>query len=429
MIFTTESFLIFALCFFPAYFLAPSLRAQNGVTLLASYVFYGWWDVRFLALIAGVTVFNYVLAPKAKEDQRFLYAAVAGNLGLLAVFKYLDFFVAEISAVLGALGFQAHGATLNILLPVGISFFTFQALSYVIDVARGKTPVAADFLSFATYLALFPQLVAGPIVRASRLLPQLGRLRRWSWAHAWLGAEQILIGAVLKILIADRMAPLADRAFENPQMLDSLGIALGVLFFAFQIYGDFAGYSLMAIGLGRIMGLSFPVNFRRPYLAVDFSDFWRRWHISLSQWLRDYLYIPLGGNRRQGALHGAYLALTRGRVWRLGRWPRRALVFGAVCLAWIFFRAADFGTAGAMISGLLSFSGASLDGLGPKIPILIALLLIMGLMVSELLLEDHRSVRQALVLRPVRLGRAVVLTLSLPVLGAFNGGAFVYFQF
>jgi D-alanyl-lipoteichoic acid acyltransferase DltB (MBOAT superfamily) len=286
------------------------------------------------------------------------------------------------------------------------------------------------------------------------LLPQLGRLRRWSWAHAWLGAEQILIGAVLKIVIADRMAPLADRAFESPEMLDSLGIALGVVFFAFQIYGDFAGYSLMAIGLGRIMGLSFPVNFRRPYLAVDFSDFWRRWHISLSQWLRDYLYIPLGGNRRRGArnlmatmvlgglwhgagwpfliwgaLHGAYLALTRGRVWRLGRWPRRALVFGAVCLAWIFFRAADFGTAWAMISGLLSFSGASLEGLGPKIPILIALLLIMSLMVSETLLEDHRLVRHALVLRPVRLGRAVGLTLSLPILGAFNGGAFVYFQF
>ncbi|MCL4105496.1 UNVERIFIED_CONTAM: hypothetical protein GTU68_055627 [Idotea baltica] len=434
--------------------MAPHLRAQNAVTLLASYVFYGWWDLRFLALIGAVTAFNYVLAPKAKEDHRFLYGAVAGNLGLLAVFKYLGFFVEEFSTLLTHIGLQANPTTLDILLPVGISFFTFQALSYVVDVARGKTPAACDFLTFATYIALFPQLVAGPIVRAARLLPQLARPRRWSWANTWLGAEQILIGAVLKIVIADRMAPLADRAFENPAALDSLGIALGVLFFAFQIYGDFAGYSLMAIGLGRIMGLSFPVNFRRPYLAQDFSDFWRRWHISLSQWLRDYLYIPLGGNRQNGrrnlmatmmlgglwhgagwpfliwgALHGGYLALGRGVAWPLGRWGNRALVFSAVCLAWVFFRAESLTDAVSMIRGVLAFSGASLTGLGPLIPVVLALFLISLLMLGESLYEDRPDVRRALHIRPVRLGRALVLTLSLPILGTFNGGAFVYFQF
>lgn len=462
MIFTSDAFILFALVFYPVYFLMPGARSQNALALAASYVFYGWWDARFLALIAGSTLANFLMAPLARQHHGWLWAAVAFNLGLLGFFKYFGFFTDQMVALMQGLGLPAHTSSLNIVLPVGISFYTFQALSYVIDVARGRLAPEPSLLRFAAYIALFPQLVAGPIVRAARLLPQLRRRHRFHWPNFWIGAEQILIGAALKLILADRLAPLADRVFDTPELFDSFGLSLGVVFFAFQIYGDFAGYSLMAIGLARIMGLRFGLNFRRPYLATGFSAFWRRWHISLSSWLRDYLYIPLGGNREGGwrtranlmatmilgglwhgagwpflvwgALHGGYLGVARtlNRPLAPGflqRWIARAGVFGAVCLAWVFFRAEDLSAAGEILSGLARFDHFSPAAFPNKAQAAIGVAVIAALMLTETLREDWEPARRVLARRPIRLARGLTLIAALPVLGQFHGGAFVYFQF
>ncbi|MBN2906253.1 MAG: MBOAT family protein [Rhodobacteraceae bacterium] len=462
MIFTSDVFVLFAFVFYPLYFAMPGARSQNALALGASYVFYGWWDARFLALILGSTLVNFALARRVRGKRALLLVAVAFNLGLLGFFKYFGFFTDQMVALMQALGVSAHRPSLTIILPVGISFFTFQALSYVIDVARGRMAPEPSLLRFATYIALFPQLVAGPIVRAGQLLPQLRQRQRFRWPNFWIGAEQVLMGAALKLILADRLAPMADRIFEQPALFDSFTLGLGVVFFAFQIYGDFAGYSLMAIGLARIMGLRFPLNFRRPYLATGFSAFWRRWHISLSSWLRDYLYIALGGNRVGpwrtrlnlmatmllgglwhgagwpfliwGAMHGSYLGLARAmggprRQHPLMRWGARAGVFCGVCLAWIFFRAPDLDTALAVVKGLVRLDGVSLAALPNKPQAAIGGVLIAVLMLAETLREDCAPARRALALRPVRLGRALLLIGALPVLGQFQGGAFVYFQF
>jgi len=457
MIFTSEAFIIFAAVFFPAYFAMPGARSQNAVALAGSAVFYGWWDWRFLGLIGAVTLVNFLLAPLARQGRAWLWAAVAFNLGLLGLFKYFGFFVEQAVAGLQALGLAAHRPALSLILPVGISFFTFQALSYTLDVARGRMAPERDPLRFATYIALFPQLVAGPVVRARRLLPQLARPRRFTWANFWLGTEQVLTGAVLKIVIADRLAPLADRVFAGPEAYGPAGIAFGVLCFAVQIYADFAGYSLIAIGLGRIMGLRFRVNFRRPYMARDLRGFWRRWHISLSTWLRDYLYIPLGGSRRGaarrdlnlvltmglgglwhgagwpfvawGLLHGAGLVATR----RLGmapvaRWPARLGLFATVCLAWVFFRAPDLATAGAVLAGIAG-AGPGQGLPGDAVSRALASGLIATLLAAEALTEDSATARRLTRHRAVRLVRAGAFVLALPLLGVFTGEAFVYFRF
>ncbi len=455
MIFTTEPFLIFAAVFFPAYFLAPNARWQTCLTLFASYVFYGWWDWRFLGLIAASTAFNFAIAPYVRHHRAALWVAIAANLGLLGVFKYLGFFVEQFTTVSEALGLRANPGSLNIILPVGISFFTFQALSYVIDVSRGRIESEHSILRFAAYIALFPQLVAGPIVRAARLLPQLRQHQGFRWPNFWIGAEQILIGAALKMVIADRLAPLVDRAFAVPEALSSLALTLAAFFFSVQIYADFAGYSLMAIGLGRIMGLSFPVNFRRPYLSRSPSEFWRRWHISLSTWLRDYLYIPLGGNRRGadrnlvstmvlgglwhgagwtfliwGLLHGFLLSAGRRLAAPpLGRWPSRIGLFAVVTLAWVFFRADTIGQALTYLGELFSISGAGLAGLGSLPSLLLTMCICLTFLASEALLEDSAQARQLMRLRTARLVRAGGLCLSLALFSSFSGGAFVYFQF
>jgi alginate O-acetyltransferase complex protein AlgI len=454
MIFTSEIFILFAIIFFPAYFMMPTARAQNILALVASWVFYGWWDWRFLGLIGASTLVNFALASTPKRAKRWLWLAITCNLGLLGVFKYFGFFTAEFARLLAGLGVTTDLPILTLLLPVGISFFTFQALSYVIDVARGTLPPERDLIRFATYIALWPQLVAGPIVRAQQLLPQLARHQPFRWPNVWLGAEMIVIGAVLKLVVADRLAPLVDRVFAQPDLFSQSALSTGVVFFAFQIYADFAGYSLMAIGFGRLMGLRFPINFRRPYLARNFSEFWRRWHISLSDWLRDYLYIPLGGNRVRpgrnlmatmvlgglwhgaawpfviwGGLHGGYLIIAQRLFWpKMGKWPARLCVFLAVCFAWIFFRADSFGQATLLLSGLIG-SGTN-GGMGlPQLEVAIGASVIAILTVVEILREDSRFAQSVMRARSWRLLSGVALILSLPLLGQFDGGAFVYFQF
>ncbi|MEZ5055997.1 MAG: MBOAT family O-acyltransferase [Saprospiraceae bacterium] len=302
MVFNSVAFFVFILSFLLIYF---NLKGRTRIwwCLIGSYVFYGWWDWRFLSLIALSTFVDYYLGLRIsqKEDQasrkQLLWISMVMNLGFLGVFKYFNFFAESFSEVMVSMGMQPGWNTLHIILPVGISFYTFQSMSYTIDVYQRKIDVEPDLLRFATFIAFFPQLVAGPIVRASDFLPQFRREIKWDWNRFHSGSAQFIWGMFKKVAVADSLAPFVDHAFFDPVSNSSLHLAIGVFFYAFQIYCDFSGYSDMAIGLARIMGFDFPENFRTPYFSKNFSEFWTRWHISLSSWLRDYLYIPLGGNR------------------------------------------------------------------------------------------------------------------------------------
>ena len=373
-------------------------RARNRWLLGCSYFFYGCWDWRFLGLILFTTGFEFVsarrIAAAERESQRraWVAASLVVELSILGTFKYLGFFVRELHALLAALGVVgAPSWTLNLVLPAGISFFTFQALSYTLDVYRRQTQPARSFGDFALFISFFPQLVAGPIERSSHLLPQVVHPRpRLDAARFQTGLYHVLTGYFKKVVIADNMAWLGGHVFalEPGAPLNGLEVLLGLYAFAFQIYGDFSGYSSIAIGVAMWLGFDLMDNFRRPYFATSPTAFWSRWHISLSTWLRDYLYIPLGGNRHGrwktgrnlmttmllgglwhganwtfvawGGLHGGWLALHRWlsgaerktvardrRVWRrLAAW---AVTFHLVCLGWLLFRAETIGQAGDLL--------------------------------------------------------------------------------
>ena len=315
--FTSTAFCWFLALFLLAYF-ATRARARLWVCLAGSYIFYAGADPIAPALLFGATATDYALgllagrARAAGDDRgrrRAVLVSVMINLGLLAVCKYFNFFIGSVSELLAQIGLGTSWRALELILPLGLSFYTFRKISYVVDVARGEVEAETSFLRFAVFVSIFPQLVAGPIVRAGLLLPQLRRDRQPDATDVARGLLLAAWGYFLKLGVANSVAVVADRVLVTegvsgaPAIFDHRGLGLGVavLFYTVQIYGDFAGYSYIAIGLARIMGFDFGVNFDRPYFSADFSEFWRRWHISLSSWLRDYLYIPLGGNRR-GAL-------------------------------------------------------------------------------------------------------------------------------
>ena len=309
MIFNSLVFLVFIVVFLPIYFNLKG-RARLLFTLVSSYFFYGWWDWRFLSLIAFSTLIDYFVGLRLEQEEtqskrkNLLLLSMVVNLGFLGFFKYFDFFVESFADMLMSMGLQANMSTLGIILPVGISFYTFQSMSYTIDVYYRKIKIEKDFIRFATFISFFPQLVAGPIVRASDFLPQFQKDRKFEWNRLTSGLGQVLWGFFKKVAVADSLAPFVDQCFQAPEAFSSLHLVIGVVFYSFQIYCDFSGYSDIAIGLARIMGFDFPDNFRTPYFSKNFSEFWTRWHISLSSWLRDYLYIPLGGNR--GGSFGSY---------------------------------------------------------------------------------------------------------------------------
>ncbi len=303
-------------------------RAQNALLLAASYVFYGWWDWRFLGLIGLSTAVDYAVglaleAPRGpRARRRLLWISVAINLGILGTFKYFDFFAASLVELAGLFGAVPGSVTLDLVLPVGISFYTFQSMSYSIDVYRRRLPATRDPLEFALFVAFFPQLVAGPIERAGRLLPQLARPRTVSAERVHTGLFLISWGYFKKVVVGDNVGRLADHVFANHAVYDSLDLTLGVLAFSVQIYADFSGYSDIARGLARLLGFELTVNFRLPYLAASPSEFWRRWHVSLSEWLRDYVYIPLGGNRcsRRRSLCNLAITMLLGGLWHGAAW-------------------------------------------------------------------------------------------------------------
>jgi D-alanyl-lipoteichoic acid acyltransferase DltB (MBOAT superfamily) len=306
MLFNSLEFLLFFVIVFFVYWyvVAPHLQARNLFLLIASYVFYGWWDWRFLSLIFLSTVIDYAcglkiyLSDSKKKKRAFLLLSILSNLGILGFFKYYNFFAENFAAFLSMLGISADLPTLQIILPVGISFYTFQTMSYTIDVYRGKIEPTRDFLAFAAFVSFFPQLVAGPIERAANLLPQFHSLHAFDYQKSVSGLRLILWGFFKKLVIADNAAYLVESTFSPsaPYQHGSTYL-IGAIAFAFQIYGDFSGYSDIAVGTARLLGFELMRNFAYPYFSRDIAEFWRRWHISLSTWFRDYVYIPLGGSR------------------------------------------------------------------------------------------------------------------------------------
>ena len=344
MIFTDFRYLMFLGMVFAAYWLARNKSVQNPILLAASYVFYGFIHPWFCLLIATSTLVDYVcglgMVRFAARKRFFLILSLGCNLGLLGFFKYFNFFAENIHKLLCGVGFEPGPFTLEILLPVGISFYTFQTMSYTIDVYRGKLPPRKNFIDFAVFVSFFPQLVAGPIERATRLLPQVEATRRWDWDKFLSAWPLLMAGYLKKMVIADNVAIYVDRVFmlRQPSLLL---LACGTLAFAVQIYADFSAYTDIARGSARLLGFDLMENFRAPYLAISPSDFWRRWHISFSSWIRDYLYIPLGGSRVEGqGRYALILLITFGLsgLWHGAAWNFVAWGLYHAVLLFLYYR-------------------------------------------------------------------------------------------
>jgi alginate O-acetyltransferase complex protein AlgI len=468
MLFTQIEFYFLLVAVFAAVLMVRNHSARKWILLMASYYFYAYWDWRFAGLLLSCTAVNYWVANRLALNEGIvarkwlLTISLVYSLGVLGFFKYFNFFADSFRALLGYSPDQ--GQTLNIILPVGISFYTFQTLSYTIDVYRRELKPCRSFRDLALYVAFFPQLVAGPIVRASEFLPQLETPRTLTWPRAYDGFRQFVFGLFKKVFIADQLAGFIDPAFENSAALSGATLWIAVIAYAIQIYCDFSGYSDMAIGIARAMGYDFSRNFDHPYIATSIQDFWRRWHISLSTWLRDYLYIPLGGNRcgkRRtyvnlmltmllgglwhganwtfvfwGAIHG--LALCADRFYRTrnpsksrGAEPKGwkavcgwGITLFVVLLAWTFFRAPNVSSAIDMLGRMLAFS----PGLTWLHPFAIGLIVAVG--VHHLLIA--RGKWQWMALRSPTLAAITILFTMIWLVIAFyprDFQPFIYFQF
>ncbi len=329
MLFNSFEFLVFFAVVYTAYLaLSRWHRGQNLMLLVASLVFYGWWDWRFLGLMAFSITVDWAIAQGVANSEdpvrrkRLLLTSVVTQLTILGFFKYFGFFADSLVLALQSIGIDAHAPTLKVVLPVGISFYTFQTMSYTIDVYRRAMAPVRSWTDFALFISFFPQLVAGPIERATHLLPQVLKPRTVTWDGVHAGVFLVLVGLFKKTVIADNLGLVADEIFNNYTKFNGVDTLLGALAFTFQIYCDFSAYSDIARGVAKMMGFDLMVNFRLPYFSVSPSDFWRRWHISLSTWLRDYLYIALGGNRGGEWLTYRNLALTMllGGLWHGAAW-------------------------------------------------------------------------------------------------------------
>ncbi len=332
MLFNSLTFLLFFVAVFIIYWLVfnKNTKHQNIFLLVASYFFYGYWDWRFLSLIAISSASDYIIGlaidkqNNNKKRKQLLTISIIINLTILGFFKYFNFFTDNLLVLLNTIGFGTNQRVLNIILPVGISFYTFQTMSYTIDIYRKQLRPTKSVINFFTYVAFFPQLVAGPIERAKNLLPQFAQSRKFIYTNATDGLKQILWGLFQKIVIADNCAPLVDMAFNNPAEYSSPFLIMGAILFAFQVYGDFAGYSNMAIGIARLLGFNLMQNFAAPYFSQSITEIWRRWHISLSTWLRDYLFTPLALQARNmgvwGVIAATLITFTISGLWHGANW-------------------------------------------------------------------------------------------------------------
>ena len=331
MLFNSIEFLLFLPIVFVLYWFVfnKNLKHQNLLILFSSYMFYGWWDYRFLSLIFLSTIVDYIIGlniPKQnseKNQKLLLWCSVLFNLSVLGFFKYYNFFVDSWIDLFSSIGYEIKSVwTLNIILPVGISFYTFQTMSYTIDIYRKKLEPTKDFISFASFVSFFPQLVAGPIERASNLLPQILNKREFKYEQGVQGLRLILWGMFKKVVIADSLAPIVDDIFTNYQDFGGGTLWLGAIYFSFQIYCDFSGYSDIAIGTSKLFGFELMSNFKFPYFSRNIGEFWRRWHISLSTWFRDYLYIPLGGSKggKWKSIRNIFIIFLVSGFWHGANW-------------------------------------------------------------------------------------------------------------
>jgi D-alanyl-lipoteichoic acid acyltransferase DltB (MBOAT superfamily) len=474
MVFNSYTFILFLAVVLAVHHLPIPWRTQKANLLVASYLFYAAWNPPFVLLLMISTVADWFIARRlfraeSPAGRRWLLGLSLGvNLGMLGFFKYSNFLMDNFADLLGGLGVAYRPPELDIILPVGISFYTFQTLSYTIDIYRRQAEPWHSFLDYALYVSFFPQLVAGPIVRATTFLPQCEERRRADGPMLGWGLSLLTLGLFQKIVLADGVfAPLAEELYGNPAPPGTLTAWAGTLAFAGQIFCDFAGYSTCAIGVALCLGFALPDNFRFPYAAVGFSDFWRRWHISLSTWLRDYLYIPLGGNRRGptrtqlnlmvtmllgglwhgaawtfviwGGLHGLLLIIERrlaqrwgaAAVWQrpLGQLVLGILTFGLVCFTWVFFRAGSLDHALQTCGAMLGFAaGEGLHHLPTK-QLLAGLGLGAGLFAWHWIMRST-TVEAAAARTPWPI-RALLLAGMLIAIVLFPGEdrAFIYFQF
>ncbi|MDR3110488.1 MAG: MBOAT family protein [Planctomycetaceae bacterium] len=485
MLFNSFVFPVFLVIVWTLY-ICLKRKPQNVLLLVASYVFYSWWDWRFLSLLFISTLTDYVISQymgqcgetQQRKRKVWLWISLCINLGILGFFKYFNFFAESFERVVAPFGLQADFVTLNILLPVGISFYTFQTMAYTIDVYRGKEKPCKNFLDFALYVAYFPQLVAGPIERSTNLIPQFQKDRELTRNLLYSSFRLIFWGYFLKVFVADGVAPYVNQCFSNPKAYGGRTLLMGAYLFALQIYGDFAGYTHIARGASRLFGIELCLNFRQPYLSGDITEFWRRWHISLSSWLRDYLYIPLGGNRKGvrrtyinliltmllgglwhgaawtfviwGGLHGLYLAVHKfthgGKVkpsappktfsqhcvklfWIVG-------TFHLVCLTWIFFRANSLTNALAYITGIAHWSGPKISGMSDTLFFYFACVLLIDIFCEirksevPVLPGESTSWRERIFNNWLVRGTIYAIALFLIVfIGGENSEPFIYFQF
>ena len=329
MLFNSIEFLLFLPIVFTLYWFVchKSLKWQNGLILLASYFFYGWWSWKFLGLLLLSTILDYsygfwVASSNGKKAKLFLWLGILNNLSILGIFKYYNFFITQVQSGLEFVGLHTNPILLNVALPAGISFYTFHGMSYVFDIYRGKQKPVNSFVDYAVFVSFFPLLVAGPIERANHLLPQIQKPRYFNYRQAVEGCRLILWGMFKKVVIADTLADTVDQLFQNYQDQNGITLIAGAIAFSFQIYGDFSGYSDIALGTAKLFGFELLSNFKFPYFSRDLAEFWRRWHNSLSTWFRDYLYIPLGGskNGKFKAIRNTFVIFLVSGFWHGASW-------------------------------------------------------------------------------------------------------------
>lgn len=483
MLFNSIDFAIFLPIVFLLYWFVVNnnLKLQNFLIVVASYVFYGWWDWRFLSLILFSTLVDYTIGNRLSNQENqvkrkiLLWTSLLVNLGFLGFFKYYNFFLDNFLTAFSFFGHPINLQGLNIILPVGISFYTFQTLSYTIDVYRKKLEPTKDFISFTAYVSFFPQLVAGPIERATNLLPQFYKKRTFDYHKAVDGLRQILWGLFKKIVIADNAAQLANEIFNNSTDYSGSTLVLGALFFTFQIYGDFSGYSDIAIGTSRLFGFNLMQNFKSPYFSRDIAEFWRRWHVSLSTWFRDYLYIPLGGSRGGTwmKVRNTFIIFTVSGFWHGANWTfivwgilnalyfmpllllgknrlntdtvaagkhlpsireffQMGTTFGLTVLTWIFFRADDIGHALSYLSTIFSKSLISIPHF-PQIRLALTTIVLIGFFIiaewigrnKQFAIQDLSTIKN----NYLRYGFYLCIIIMIISLGNFNENSFIYFQF
>jgi len=485
MLFNSLDFAIFLPIVFTLYWFVAkkNLKLQNFLIVAASYVFYGWWDWRFLSLIMFSTLVDYLVGHKLRIEDRqskrkvLLWTSITVNLGFLAFFKYYNFFLENFLNAFSLFGMQINANSLNIILPVGISFYTFQTLSYTIDVYKKKLEPTKDFIAFSAFVCFFPQLVAGPIERATNLLPQFYKKRTFEYQKAVDGMRQILWGIFKKVVIADNCAVYANQIFNNSVDMNGSALLLGVIFFAFQIYGDFSGYSDIAIGTSRLFGFDLKQNFATPYFSQNIVEFWRRWHISLSKWLTDYVFTPLAIEFRhfekKGIIISIFITFFLSGLWHGAGWNfifyglihaiyflitllvlghkksfnstsedkfipsikeslNMILTFVLVSFSYIFFRAENIIHAFSYIQGIFSETILNIPSYNNARLSLLTLCVTLIFMIIEwngrnehYAIQNLNSVNNTY----VRYFYYLIIVFAILMIGNFNENEFIYFQF